>query len=333
MDRPYVERLHLEECGCVRDVHLRLTPLHALIGPNDSGKTTILRAIHEVAAQVHARAAWHDAKHRDARVTFGWGDTEAAFLATSANVATLREGANTVSLALSEVPTSERLAPLRGSTFVRWDPDEICAAARPIPEHQAFQLGERGRGMPAAYEALLSRDRDAFAAIEAKVHELFPSVRRIWLPTTSQSEKQLGVELIDGTKVPGDQLSEGLVYWLAFAILPYAQPRPLLLIEEPENGLHPSRIAEVMRVLREVAKTTQILIATHSPLVINELAPEEVTLLTRDLERGTIATPIAETTAFRAREKVYALGELWLSFADGLNESALVDPAKRPTGT
>ena len=66
-------------------------------------------------------------------------------------------------------------------------------------------------------------------------------------------------------------MSEGLLYYLAFAALPHLEPVSLILIEEPENGLHPARIAEVMRILREISKTTQVLIATHSPLVVNEL--------------------------------------------------------------
>jgi len=34
--------------GCLQDVRLMLTPLHALIGPNDSGKSTMLGAIRAV---------------------------------------------------------------------------------------------------------------------------------------------------------------------------------------------------------------------------------------------------------------------------------------------
>lgn len=83
---------------------------------------------------------------------------------------------------------------------------------------------------------------------------------------------------MDGGSVGADRLSEGMLYWLAFAALPYLHPTPLILIEEPENGLHPSRIGDVMRVLREVAKTSQIILATHHPLVINELQADEVTI-------------------------------------------------------
>jgi predicted ATPase len=113
-------------------------------------------------------------------------------------------------------------------------------------------------------------------------------------------------------------------------VLPHVDPTAILLIEEPENGLHPSRISEVIQVLRTVSKRMQVILATHSPLVINELRPDEVTILTRDAKIGTRATRIDRTTHFQQRQQVYALGELWLSFADGDAETALVpdEPAK-----
>jgi predicted ATPase len=195
-------------------------------------------------------------------------------------------------------------------------------------------VGERGERLPAVYDALLSQDRASFSKIEAEVQSHFPTVREIWLPALSRSEKTLGVILRDGSKVAADQMSEGLLYWLAFAILPHVHPTAILLIEEPENGLHPSRIAEVVKVLREVSKTMQVIIATHSPLVINELQPNEVTILTRDEKTGTRAKRMDRTTHFQQRQQVYALGELWLSFADGVDEAALVkdDDAKHPAG-
>jgi hypothetical protein len=65
--------------------------------------------------------------------------------------------------------------------------------------------------------------------------------------------------------------------------------------------------------------------ATHSPLVINELKPDEVTVVTRpSVEDGTRLTPIRETHNFEKRSSIYALGELWLSYADGELETPLI---------
>lgn len=41
----FVETVRIQSFGCVRDATLELTRLHALIGPNDSGKSTVLAAL------------------------------------------------------------------------------------------------------------------------------------------------------------------------------------------------------------------------------------------------------------------------------------------------
>jgi hypothetical protein len=104
----------------------------------------------------------------------------------------------------------------------------------------------------------------------------------------------------------------------------------LLLVEEPENGLHPARIGEVVQIFRELSKTTQVLIATHNPLVVNELRPEEVSVVTRTPHEGTKVTPISNTPNFKERSEIYALGELWVSYADGKTEAPLFTEPKEP---
>jgi predicted ATPase len=115
-----------------------------------------------------------------------------------------------------------------------------------------------------------------------------------------------------------------MLYFLAFAALPYLEPSPLILVEEPENGLHPARIAEVVRVLRDVSTRVQVVMATHSPLVINELAGDEVSVITRD-EHGTHAVALSDTPTYDERASVYKNGEIWLAYGDGEREKALIE--------
>ncbi|HEY0133490.1 MAG TPA: AAA family ATPase, partial [Nannocystis sp.] len=44
-DHPYLQRLRIKNYGCVQDCELKLTRLHALVGANDSGKSTLLRGL------------------------------------------------------------------------------------------------------------------------------------------------------------------------------------------------------------------------------------------------------------------------------------------------
>jgi predicted ATPase len=333
----FVETVRIENFGCVRDARLELTRLHALIGPNDSGKSTVLGALRTIGELIRLgqhRVAQDPRGVAGTKITMGWGTGAVACLRDgNANAWLIDPFANRPPSPFASPdwrasPLNEGFAtPARGATLVRWDPDAIRRPCELIPEGHSFIVGEKGEGLPAIYEAILSRDRTAFDEIEAGVRRHFPTVKAIWLPTSSDSKKALGVTLNDGTRVHADVMSEGLLYWLAFAVLPHVNPTAILLIEEPENGLHPSRIAEVMKVLRAVSSRMQVILATHSPLVINELEPEEVTILTRDEKTGTRATRMDQTTHFQQRQQVYALGELWLSFADGASETALVPDA------
>ena len=47
-----IERLKVKNLGCIKELELGLTPLHALIGPNDSGKSTILRIVEKAVTLV-----------------------------------------------------------------------------------------------------------------------------------------------------------------------------------------------------------------------------------------------------------------------------------------
>lgn len=343
-DKRFVDTVRIQNFGCARDVTLELTRLHALIGPNDSGKSTVLAAIRTAGELIRlGEPELADRTGLDPRGVAGTSITmcSGVFEVTCARSKTMwsvyagPRGDRPDRDRPLEVPFRDEIAdPMRGASLLRWDPETIRRPCELIPEGRPLAIGERGERTAAIYDALLSRNRSVFGRIEAEVRRHFPTVKEVWLPVLNRSEKALGVILEDETKVQADQMSEGLLYWLAFAVLPHIDPVPLLLMEEPENGLHPSRIAEVVNVLREVSNRMQVIIATHSPLVINELQPDEVTIVTRDEKVGTRATRMDRTKHFQQRQQVYALGELWLSFADGVEEAALVkdDSAKHPAG-
>jgi predicted ATPase len=326
--RPYVERLRVRNFRCIKEVDFPLTPLHALIGPNDSGKSTLLEAIAAFSSDAKLEAGSEISAFRGDHALTRFPH-ESINHPTGATTKQARElsALKRFARAPDENDLTKIVAPAR---LLRLDPDAMRQPTNLIAHGSPLEYGPRGQGLAAVYDALLSRRLDAFLEISKRFTALFPTARSIQLTNPSQVTKALGVELTDGRSVGAAQLSEGMLYWLAFAALPYLSPAPIILIEEPENGLHPSRIGDVMQVLREISNTSQIIVATHHPLVINELQPDEVTLITRTPERGTIATPLSKTKNFDQRSKVYALGELWLNYADGDFESDLVAESTIP---
>jgi len=319
--RRIAERIRIRNFRCIQEIEFPLTPLHALIGPNDSGKSTILEAFFAMSRGV--------SEEKSEVTVFSEPRALTAVLNSTIEHESHVDPKGGLKGSL-RVPAT--LLPLVGpAMLLRLDPDAMRKPKNLIAHGHSIEYSERGEGLAAVYDAFLSRRLDVFLEISKRFTTLFPTARSIQLTNPSQTTKALGIELTDGRSVGAGQLSEGMLYWLAFAALPYLQPTPLILIEEPENGLHPSRIGDVMQVLREVSNRSQIIIATHSPLVINELQPDEVTLITRTPERGTIATPLSSTKNFEQRSKVYALGELWLNYADGDFESDLVAESTIPS--
>lgn len=355
MDRPFIERLQIENYGCIKDLELKLTPLHALIGPNDSGKSTVLMALRTLTT-LATRALRDDYQHDGAKL----------LAALEANAQLLIKGvasSGAGTWAVRKTPSSgisdewtdpqhgnrsanrnvrqdvvgqrgalPQLRAMDRSVLLRLEPDEMRKPTHLIQEGRPLQFATAlGLGLPAIYDAIVTRDLPAYIAINDRLKTLYPTVKSLSLKNTSPSEKTLGIQLHDGTFVGADFMSEGMLYYLAFAALPHLEPAAVVLIEEPENGLHPARIREVIQMLREVAKTTQIVLATHSPLVINELQPDEVTVLTRKPEEGTRGMLLRDTPNFAERSKVYALGELWVSYADGNYEEPLfTEPEPAP---
>ena len=76
--------------------------------------------------------------------------------------------------------------------------------------------------------------------------------------------------------VPQWLLSDGTLRLMALTLLPYVmEAGSVWLIEEPENGIHPTAIEEVFKALKP-PNNGQILIATHSPMFLSLLEPKDL---------------------------------------------------------
>ncbi len=366
-----IKSLKVQNFGCIKDLEMKLTPLHAVIGPNDAGKSTLLRAV-RTGMQLHsfcfntfdnsAKGAksgispFDPGQHDDANVSLDllikekWGFNYELNLLKSNQIREklTPENGNAIFATRSLFQSTQlrTWSDMRGSLIqqdsfldyyikncpdirlalprmVRLDPDSLRLPGGLISSVEPIDFEEKGYGLASVLDAMISRNLDGYLVIREQIRGLFPTVGDLAYENTDNNQKGLGIKLKNDKFVNSQFMSEGMLYYLAYAILKYLEPASIVFIEEPENGLHPSRIKEIMKIIRELSKTTQVLIATHSPLVINEMEPEEVSILWRDDEKGTQVMPITETSNFKDRSQVYALGELWLSYADGINEVEL----------
>ena len=359
-----IRAFHAKNYGCLRDVHVTLgTRLHAFVGPNDSGKSTLLRGIRAVLQFAGDSYSLTKTKSWEPFDPFPWQHAQTGSATTMSAIECEVVGGSYRIEEDGVGPTLQRLkddnpvkswdsdrswtddvwergnfdpnepqpllAQLQGARLCQFDASALRSPSGLVPRNDVLGFfDERGFGLPGIYQAILGRGDDAYSQIREAVRGLFPTVKRIAVVPLTRSEVSLEVELNDGTLVRASELSAGMLHYLAFAAIPHLDPVSVLLIEEPENGLHPARISEIIRLLRAFAERTdtQVFMATHSPLVLNELSPDEISVVTRpNLETGSVVTPLRATPHFERRSQVYSSGELWLAYCDGEQEAPLLD--------
>jgi predicted ATPase len=100
------------------------------------------------------------------------------------------------------------------------------------------------------------------------------------------------------------ELSDGtLRYMLLAAALFSPRLPPLLVLNEPENSLHPDLLAPLARLIAATAERTQVWVVAHAELLITALAKTpECTLLRLERELGATVLPgqtVLERAAWR----------------------------------
>lgn len=141
-------------------------------------------------------------------------------------------------------------------------------------------------------ETNLSACIDEFIGIRLDTVDLTEEKRAEYGEHKGKTFKKLGLEDKHGKIYWADELSEGTLYFLALlAIIHQPNPPKLLLLEEPERGIHPRRIDEVINLIFKLAreKEIQVIMTTHSPLVLDKFKdmPEAVFVFDKNDEGAT----------------------------------------------
>jgi predicted ATPase len=106
--------------------------------------------------------------------------------------------------------------------------------------------------------------------------------------------------------------SDGTLRFIALATL-FLQPVELrssvILVDEPELGLHPFAIGLIASLIKQASIATQVIAATQSPLLVDYFDPQDILVV----DRVDGETQIERQKPERLVEwlKEYSLGQLW----------------------
>ena len=162
----------------------------------------------------------------------------------------------------------------------------------PSPPGIGMRTRWSGAGLPNMAERLQKSGGDKWRYWQDHLRMVFPELDSVQLYTRPEDRKQyIALRMNNGLEFPAWLLSEGTLHLLALTILAFLPPDESLIggttfmIEEPESHLHPLNIEAVMHSLSSVYDR-QILITTHSPLVLTMTDIKQLLVFARDNQRG-----------------------------------------------
>lgn len=168
---------------------------------------------------------------------------------------------------------SWKLLQLESSSLRR--PDEFLAKST---------VSEHGEHLPATLDRLQKNQQ-----IANQLAALLPDVKTVSVDVDEKRQlKTLFLETTNNIRHEARALSDGTLRFLALAVIGAdAAAGGVICLEEPENGIHPARIPAIVELLYQMAvdKTApvdesnplrQIIVNTHSPLVIQAIASEDI---------------------------------------------------------
>lgn len=182
--------------------------------------------------------------------------------------------------------------------FVTLNPSGMGGAQLQQRTDATIRLNSDGSNIAEFLLDIRHRDPDAFEGLLETLQFVLPYVGDLQPALTDVLGRQVYLEMTEEDfKLMGWLLSTGTLRILALlALFRHPEPPPLIVIEEIENGLDPRTIHMIVEELRYLVETstTQVIITTHSPYLLDLLALSHIVLVERVGGEPTFSRPANE---------------------------------------
>jgi predicted ATPase len=174
-------------------------------------------------------------------------------------------------------------------------------------------LREQAQNLPAFLYWLRERKPDHYKNIVATIRRIAPFFDDFVLHPSRLNESKIRLEWRErgsDAYFNATSLSDGTLRFICLTTL-LLQPDvpPLVILDEPELGLHPAAINLVAALLTSASSRAQVIAATQSVTLVNQFAPEQVWAVEKRNNQSEFNLLSTQDMASWLDE--YSLGELW----------------------
>ena len=334
----YISRVHLKGYKSIRDLSIDLLPgLNIIIGPNGSGKTNFLTFLHDKFEGIEESnsMAEIDYIYEEITVKLSYQSKKSVF--------------DDMSVEELEAHSSQQFGEIvRRPFFFKYGiPEKIfgideagfisldALTKQSITKFSTSYLDKEP--IPIFVDKLLKGVKISAKTIESAFQTNKKLVDNLCIYTPIKdfrvkqgfpvTHKPKGINLdylmfeffVNGQWLSWAYLSDGTKRLFHLVAEISTSQKEIILIEEPELGIHPNQLRQLMRFLIKEAEQKQIIISTHAPQVLNVLDEDElnrIILTEYTPENGTIMYHLTEEQIAQSRDYMTSeglfLSDYWL---------------------
>jgi predicted ATPase len=307
----------------LRSTRVALSPFNLVIGPNGSGKTSLIEAI----LRLRVLSKLTPAEVRTGPTRAGGPEIEFAFEpphdAVTAHLGCISDTVcDSLRIEPAEAPgwpaLRTSLAGIRGYVF------DHAAMARPGRKGGDEPLAPDGGNLAAVLDRLRRTAPAAFAGLTAEMLRIMPEFGALEMADVGEGGVEFALTLTENGRVPAAELSQGSLYLLGVLALAFDPDPPSVLgIEEVDRGVHPRLLREIRDALYRLShpeahgsgrRAVQIVVTSHSPYFIDLFRdhPEEV-IVSQKRGRAAHFERLTERPDLPDLLQQGSLGDMWFS--------------------
>jgi predicted ATPase len=225
---------------------------------------------------------------------------------------------------------------LKPTVYLKLDASNLSEAA--YSDEVTPRIEFDGSGLAPTLDFLRDEAPDKFQLIEEKLSRIVPNVRKVGIKRAKvtvtrerlievdgkpisyeETQEMTGQEVVldmnTGERIPAHAISEGTMLTLGLLTVLMNPNQPnLVLLDDVEQGLHPQAQRELMTVFKEIIAENpnlQIIFSTHSPYIIDALAPSQVHILNNSKSGFTVSKRLDEHPDVEWAKETLTTGEFW----------------------